>query len=41
MNVTVPVGTPLVFELTVAASVTNWFGLEGFGDELTVRLLPA
>lgn len=40
-NVTVPVGVPVVDELTVAVRVTDCPTLEGFAEEVRTVLVPA
>jgi len=34
LNVTVPVGCPVVFEVTIAVNVIDCFGLDGFAEEV-------
>lgn len=41
MNVTVPVGTPDVADVTVAVNVTDVPKVEGFSDDVTAMEVPA
>ena len=40
-KVTVPVGVPEVNDVTVAVNVTDCPSVEGFGEEVTTRFVPA
>jgi hypothetical protein len=41
MKFTVPLGMPVVVEVTVAVRVTVWFRVEGFGEEPSDVFDPA
>jgi len=41
LNVTDPVGVPVVEDVTVAVKVTDWPVIDGFGDAVSVMLVAA